>query len=270
MIIQTWEVPSVPFNLTTHKQMKRIAIIDDEADARQALRTMLASLCPEVEVCGEADSVESAYILIRNSQPHALLLDISLDDGTGFDLLDKFPNPSFQVVFTTAHDEFAITAFRYHALDYLLKPINPAELAQVIDRISKKMHDDIATRMANLMESTRTHKLEKMTLSSSEGMVFLSIDQIVHLESDGSYTTFNMMGNERHLVARPMREFEELLPEDRFFKIHQSHLVNLAFVKKILREDGGYALMENGSKVPIARRRKDEFSEAMRDRYSNR
>ncbi|HMQ47391.1 MAG TPA: LytTR family DNA-binding domain-containing protein [Saprospiraceae bacterium] len=244
--------------------MKRIAIIDDEADARQALRTMLASFCPEVEVCAEAGSVESAYMLIRNSQPHALLLDISLDGGTGFDLLDKFPHPTFQVIFTTAHDEFAIKAFRYHALDYLLKPINPMELAQAIDRISVKIPDDLATRMEHLIESARTRKIEKMTLSGSEGIVFLPVNQISHLESDGSYTTFFMMSNERHLIAKPMREFEELLPENQFFKIHQSHMVNLAYVKKILREDGGYALMENGSKVPIARRRKDEFLEQVR------
>ncbi|HPH19519.1 MAG TPA: LytTR family DNA-binding domain-containing protein [Haliscomenobacter sp.] len=244
--------------------MKRIAIIDDEPDARQLLRSMLTTLCPDVEVCGEADSVESAYVLIRQTQPHAVLLDISLEEGSGFDLLDKFPRPDFQVIFTTAHDEFALKAFRYHALDYLLKPINPVELAQTIDRVKPEIIPNHQTKINNLLESTRSKQLHKITLTSQEGMVFLQLDQIVRLESDGSYTTFYLLKQERHVVSRPMKEFEELLPKDTFFKLHQSHLINLSFVRKIIKEEGGYALMEEGGKVPIARRRKDEFFEAMR------
>ena len=248
--------------------MKRIAIIDDEPDARQALRTLLATLCPDVEICGEADSVQSAYALLRQSQPHGVLLDISMEDGTGFDLLDKFPRPSFQVIFTTAHDEFAIKAFRYHALGYLLKPINPVELAQTIDRVKMVTPEGYPARIGNLLESVHTRRLDKITLTSQEGMVFLRLDEIVRLESQGSYTTFYMLNNDRHVISHPMKYYEDLLPQDRFFKLHQSHLVNLSFVNKILREDGGYALMEDGCKVPIARRRKDEFLEVMRQRFS--
>ncbi len=244
--------------------MKRIAIIDDEQDARQLLRSMITMLCPDVEICGEADSVEGAYALIRQTNPDGILLDISLGDGVGFDLLDKFPQPNFQVIFTTAHDEFALKAFRYHALDYLLKPANPVELAQAIDRVKRNVLNDYSTKISNLLESTRSGQLNKITLTSQEGMVFLHLDQIVHLESDGSYTTFHLLNHERHVVSRPMKEFEELLPTTTFFKLHQSHLVNLSFVKKILREDGGYALMEDGCKVPIARRRKEEFLDALK------
>ncbi len=244
--------------------MKRIAIVDDEADARQLLRSMITTLCPDVEICGEADSVESAYVLIRQTQPHAVLLDISLEEENSFELLDKFKQPTFQVIFTTAHDEFALKAFRYHALDYLLKPINPVELVQTIDRIKEGYSGNYPNRVRNLLESTRSGQLNKIALSSQEGMVFLRLDQIIRIESEGSYSTFYLLNQERHVVSRPMREFEDLLPKDLFFKLHQSHLINLAFVKKILREEGGYALMEEGCKVPIARRRKDEFLETMR------
>lgn len=244
--------------------MKRIAIIDDEADARQLLRSMITTLCPDVEICGEADSVESAYVLLRQTQPHAVLLDISLEAENSFDLLDKFQQPDFQIIFTTAHDEFALKAFRYHALDYLLKPINPVELAQTIDRIKEGASSNYPARVKNLLESTRSGQLNKITLHSQEGMVFLRLDQLIRIESEGSYSTFYLLNQERHVVSRPMREFEELLPKELFFKLHQSHLINLSFVKKILREEGGYALMEEGCKVPIARRRKDEFLEAMR------
>jgi two-component system LytT family response regulator len=244
--------------------MKRIAIVDDEADARQMLRSMITTLCPDVEICGEADSVESAYVLIRQTQPHVVLLDISMEEGNGFDLLDKFKLPDFQIIFTTAHDEFALKAFRYHALDYLLKPINPAELAQTIDRVKGESSMNYPNRIRNLLENSRSGQLNKIALSSQEGMVFLRLDQLIRIESEGSYSTFYLLNQERHVVSRPMKEFEELLPKDLFFKLHQSHLINLAFVKKILREEGGYALMEEGGKVPIARRRKDEFLEAMR------
>ena len=247
--------------------MKRIAIIDDEPDARQILRTMIVSLCPGVDICGEADSVQSAYVLIRQTRPHGVLLDISMEDGTGFDLLEKFSHPTFQAIFTTAHDEFALKAFRYHALDYLLKPVNPVELAQAIDRVEVAPPEDYPTQINNLLESARNGQLDKITLSSQEGMAFLHLDQIVRLESDASYTTFFLLNQERIVVSRPMKDFEELLPEDEFFKLHQSHIVNLSFVKKILREEGGYALMENGAKVPIARRRKEEFLEVMRQRF---
>lgn len=244
--------------------MKRIVIVDDEADARQLLRSMISTLCPDVEICGEASSVDAAYVLIRQTRPHAILLDISLEEENSFDLLDKFQQPDFQIIFTTAHDKFALKAFRYHALDYLLKPINPVELAQSIDRIKMESSSNYPIRVKNLLDSTRSGQLHKITLNSQEGMIFLRLGQIIRIESEGSYSTFHLLNQERHVVSRPMREFEELLPKDFFFKLHQSHLINLSFVKKILREDGGYALMEEGYKVPIARRRKDDFLEAIR------
>lgn len=247
--------------------MKRIAIIDDEYDARESLKMLIGTLCPDVEICGEADSVRQGYAMIRQTNPEGVLLDISMEDGTGFDLLDKFPKTTFQVIFTTAHDDFALKAFRYHALDYLLKPINPVDLAQSIDRVKNTLPEDFSTRISNLLESTRTGELRKLTLTSQEGMIFLRLDQIAHLESEGSYTTFYLLNQERHVVSRPMKEFEDILPPNEFFKLHQSHLVNLSLVKKVLREEGGYALMENGCKVPIARRRKEEFLEVMRQRF---
>jgi two-component system LytT family response regulator len=244
--------------------MKRIVIIDDEPDARQALKTLIARLCPEAEVIGEADGVQSGFVLIRQCKPQAVLLDISMEDGSGFDLLDKFPKPDFQVIFTTAHDDFALRAFRYHALDYLLKPINPTELAQAIDRLEPALPADYSERILHLLESNKTQKLENITLSTQEGIVFLALNQIIRLESDGSYTTFILPNGERHLVSRPMRDFEALLPEANFCKVHQSHIINLSFVKKLLKEDGGYAQMADGSLVPIARRRKEDFIHAIR------
>jgi two-component system LytT family response regulator len=241
--------------------MIRIGLIDDEPAARQALRTLLSKLCPDVEVVGEADGVASGVKLIRQTNPHAVLLDISMEDGSGFDLLDLFPSLPFKVIFTTASDEFALKAFRYNALDYLLKPVAPKELLAALDRIGGESLEINSLKVRNALEDTRRERLERIALTSQEGLVFLHLDQIIHLESDGNYTTFYMVGKERHVVARPMRAFEELLPPAAFFRIHQSHMVHRRFVKKVLKEDGGYALMEDGSKLPLARRRKEEFFE---------
>lgn len=244
--------------------MKRIAIIDDEQDAREYLRTSLTKFCPDIEICGEADNVESAFELLRQTRPHAVLLDISLKDQTGFDLLDRFPTPPFRVIFTTAYDEFALRAFKYHALDYLLKPIMPDDLIRAVDRIGIDKNDEFTQKISHLLESTRKHKLDKIALTSQEGTVFLHLDKIIRLQSDGNYTTFYLVNSERHVISRQIREFEEMMPENEFFRLHQSHMVNVAFVKKILREDGGYAEMEDGSRLPIARRRKEEFIELVR------
>lgn len=239
--------------------MKRIALIDDEADARKVLRELL-QWCPGVEIAGEADSVASGLALLRETRPDAVFLDISMNDGTGFDLLDKFPQAPCQVVFVTAHDQFALRAFRYNALDYLVKPIDPKELLRAVERISNGFRvEDLSRQLASLLQSMQERKLEKIALYTQKGLIFLRTERIVHLQSEGSYTTFFTIENERYMVSRSIKEYETLLADAGFFRIHQSFLVNLAFVKGVLREEGGYAEMENGTKLPIARRRKDEF-----------
>jgi two-component system, LytTR family, response regulator len=239
--------------------MKRIAIIDDEADARQGLRS-LVELIPDIEIAGEADSVESGFVMLRDTRPNAVFLDISMNDGTGFDLLDRFPKPPFQIVFITAHDEFALRAFRYNALDYLMKPIDPQELLRAVERIGAGFRmEDLARQLDELLKDIRQRKLEKIALHTQEGLTYLRVNEIVHLQSDGSYTTFFTQNRERHVVSRSIREYEDLLSGDGFFRIHQSHIINLHFVKRVLREDGGYVEVATGAKLPIARRRKEEF-----------
>lgn len=237
--------------------MKRIAIIDDEADARESLRNLL-SLCPSVEMVGEADGVATGFQLLNSTKPDAVLLDISLTDGTGFDLLDRFPVLPFRVIFTTAHDAFALRAFRYHALDYLMKPIVPKELMGAVERIATTSAG-YSQQVNQLLQGIRNRSLEKIALGSQEGLVFLRLSDIVRLHSEGNYTTFFTKNKERHIVTKNIKEYEEILPSNDFCRVHQSHIVHFAFVKKYLREDGGYLEMEDGFKVPIARRRKEEL-----------
>lgn len=240
--------------------MISVVIIDDETKARTTLKQLLSSVNPTIQVTGEADSVASGLQLLSRLRPDAVFLDIQMEDGTGFDLLDRLRSIDFHVVFATAFDEFAIKAFRYHALDYLLKPIDPDDLLAVCRKLEEKNEHQLSgQQLDRLLQSMQSRRIENLALSTSEGIIYLKLTEIIRLESEGNYTYFHTTAGDRVIVSRTLKEFETLLPEERFFRTHQSHIVNLREVRKMLKEDGGYALMCDDSKVPIARRKKDEF-----------
>jgi len=243
--------------------LKKVLLVDDEPDARAVLATYLLDYCPSHRIVGQASGVEEAFRLVRETQPDLVFLDVEMTDGTGFDLLDKFPQLDFHVIFTTAFDEFALKAFRYNAVDYLLKPIAPEDFTRAVDRASQ-LHDQNLNHLLQMMKTPApVREFEKIALPSQEGLTMMELAKIVRLESDKGYTTFKSNNGEHCLVSRSIGEFEELLPNNNFLRVHTSHLINLDFVKKFLREDGGYALMADGSKVPIARRRKEQFLEML-------
>ena len=239
-------------------KMKAV-IIDDEPDARSVLRRLAADFWPECQLVGEADGVQSGVRLLRQMPADVVFLDIQLGDGTGFDLLDFFPHPPFQVVFVTAYDNFALRAFRYHAIDYLVKPVAPNEFIQAADRLKAGVPALQMPLLEPLKASFREKKVDKIVVNTSDGMSFIPLDHILRMESDGSYTTFFLNTGEKVIASRLIKEFEELLPETDFCRIHQSHIVQVKYVRKFLKEDGGYALMSNGDKIPVSRRKKDAF-----------
>jgi two-component system LytT family response regulator len=238
--------------------MLRSIIIDDEVDARKTLSVFLGQYCPQVEILAEADGVQEGYRTIMTHNPDLIFLDIQMEDGTGFDLLEKIRSPRFSVVFTTAFDEFAIKAFKYSAIDYLLKPIDPDELIEAVGKVKPddRTNED---RIHGLLENRNGRNLDRLTLSSSEGLTFVKLENIMRLESDSNYTHFFLTTGEKITVPKSLKEYEKILPLSKFFRTHQSHIVNLNYVKKYMREDGGYVLMEDGSEVLVARRRKEEF-----------
>ncbi|MBK7408669.1 MAG: response regulator transcription factor [Saprospirales bacterium] len=243
----------------------KIILVDDEAACRHTLRRFLEMQGPDVRVLGEAQSVAEGAQLLREMSPDLLLLDVQMEDGTGFDLLDRFPNLTCNVVFTTAHDDFAIRAFRYNAIDYLLKPVDPDELATAIRKARE--HQDLKTfqgQIAQLVQTATDKNFDRITLPTSAGPVFALTKDITRMETYGNYTFVYLADGERHLVSRNLKEFEEMLLQPNFFRLHQSHLVNTACVKKFLKEDGGYALMQDGTKVPVSRRRKEAFLELLK------
>lgn len=238
--------------------MLRTILIDDEADARSTLRSFIAQYCPQVAIVDEATGVKDGFRKISLHQPDLVLLDIQMEDGTGFDLLEKIKVPSFSVIFTTAFDNFAVRAFKYAAVDYLLKPIDPDELIEAIGKATRHKSGN-AERIDHLLELRQQQKIDRITLSSQDSYTVVKLDHILRLESDSNYTHFFLLGKEKITVPRSLKEFEELLPHDRFFRTHQSHIINLSYVKKFVKEEGGYVVMEDGSEVLVARRRKDDF-----------
>ena len=245
--------------------MLKIVIIDDETDARSSLRSLINTYCPDLKIVGEAHSVSSGVALIRQVQPQLVLLDIKMSDGTGFHLLDKFSQPSFRVIFITAYDDFALKAFKYNAIDYILKPIDTDELIKTIDNASQFIAKDVAyhEQVNNLIENTKQGAFEKLVLPASEGLHFIKLEDIIYLQSEGNYTQFHTQQGEKILVSKTIKSYEEILPPHIFYRIHQSYVINITYVKKYLKEDGGYALLESGVKVPISRRKKEGFLELL-------
>lgn len=238
-----------------------LVIIDDEQDAREVVRSLLNDLCPDIQVLGEAEDVPSGIELIRKAQPNVVLLDIQMGNNTGFELLDQFGAPGFQVIFYTAYDQFALKAIKYAALDYLVKPIDPKELVKAMERARLNLFKEQFSQLQirQLIKARRTKTIEKITLHTTEGLVFLRLKDILYLQSDVNYTQFFTSNNEKVMVSKTLKYFEEILPKEDFCRVHQSYILNVHSVRKVLREDGGYALLENGKKIPISRRKKETF-----------
>jgi len=244
----------------------RILLVDDEKPCRDALRIFLSTGCPEAHIVGEATSLAEACAALPEVFPDLVLLDVDLGDGTGFDLLDRFPKPNFKVVFTTAHDEFALRAFRYSALDYLLKPVEPEELVAAVHKAALPGESlEYHRQIDQLRHQTSTRRFDRITLNTGDGLLFIGTAEITRLEAQGNYSFVFLENGERHLAAQSLAGFEEILLSPPFFRTHQSHIVNTKFVRKMTKDEGDSLLMTDKSIIPLARRRKEAFIGIMKD-----
>jgi len=240
----------------------RVLIIDDHEDSREKLEYLLSRYFKEVELIPSADSGKEGIRVIQSSLPELVFLDIELGDMTGFEMLERLENIDFHIVFCTAYDKYAIKAIRYHALDYLLKPISKDDLTFAIQNVKDRsiLHSrEVLHSAADLLNNGQDYKVEKIALSTKEGYLFRPIDQIIHLDADRNYTYFHFNNEEKVLVSKPIKEYEELLITNGFFRIHHSHLVNISQIDKYIRGDGGYVVMSNGKAISVARNKKSEF-----------
>ena len=254
--------------LYNKNNMLRTVIIDDEATAREGIKRMVELyLDNEVEIVGAGSDVKSGVEAINRHSPDLVFLDIKMPDGTGFDVLNHFGKMDFDVIFITAFEEFAIKAFKFSALDYILKPIDPEELQKTLERIiHNREQKDLKFQLQNMME-TMNHGVseeKKLVLRTNDSIHVLEARKIVRVNSDGNYSTFHTVDDEPVTVSRSMVKFEGILEEFDFIRVHQSHLINLRRVKKYLKEDC-MLIMEDGSRVPVSWRKRDlllkKFSE---------
>jgi two-component system LytT family response regulator len=234
--------------------MLRTLIIDDELPVRKTLSSLLDRTCPQVEFIGEANSVKSGIQAIREKSPDLVLLDIKMDDGTGFDLLNHFETINFKIIFITAYEEFALKAFDFSAVDYILKPVNPEKLSEAVKRAEVLKNSDFDIQLDALKENINNPSglKKKLVLKNQESIFLFNLDDIVHCDSDGSYTVFFTTDEQRIIISKNLKEYDALLSGSGFLRIHRSHLINLKHIKRFDKLDGGFVVMSNGDQVPVS------------------
>jgi two-component system LytT family response regulator len=239
-------------------------IVDDEQHCIDALQTMLQKKCPEVTVLGGVNSVKEAKDLITELQPDVVFLDVEMPHQNGFELLKLFDKITFDVIFTTAYEQYALKAIKFNALDYLLKPFSVKELQDAVQKCVSRRNGQAETStsplevfLQNMKTLHQTHK--KIALPTINGLVFMPVQNIVRCESTGNYTRIFFTDKKNLMVSRPLKEFEELLTDVDFFRVHNSHLINLQQMQSYIQGEGGFALMSDGTQVEISRRRKADF-----------
>ncbi|MCG8574702.1 MAG: LytTR family DNA-binding domain-containing protein [Flavobacteriales bacterium] len=246
--------------------MIRTVIIDDENPARRLLLGMLDRLPNSpIKVVGEADDVNSGVEVIQKTKPDVIFLDVQMHEGTGFDLLQKIENVDFEVVFTTAYNQYAIQAFQFSAFGYLLKPMKLDELKVVVDRLENHLQalkEGANNRVKVLMENYQDErKIKKLIINHMKGFDVSLVEDIIRLEGDGNYTNFILTGNRKIMTSTTLGEYEELLYEHGFYRIHQSTIVNLRHITKYYKGVGGKVQMTDGEKFNVSRYRKAGFLE---------
>lgn len=241
--------------------MLNAILIDDELNGRIALKQKLHDYCPSVRVVAEAENGREGIEMIHKHHPQLVFLDIEMPEMDGFAMLANIADKKFHLVFTTAYDQYAIKAIKYAAFDYLLKPIDIDELVATIQRLADEPVPDVTEKKLETLEQNILSRpfLNKIAVPTTEGLLFFDISHIIRLEAQSNYTLIFFSDQSKLLASRTLKDFEDILPTDTFFRIHNSHMINLNFIKKYIRGDGGQVEMTSGDSILVSRRKKDEF-----------
>ncbi len=240
-------------------------IVDDEQHCIDALQAMLQKKCPEVTVLAGVNSVQDARRTIDELQPDLVFLDVEMPHQNGFELLKQYDRIFFDVIFTTAYEQYALKAIKFNALDYLLKPFSVQDLQEALrkfqERRAAKAGDPAIAPLEVFLQNMKTMQQtnKKIALPTINGLVFMPVQNIVRCESTGNYTKLFFTDRKQLLVSKPLKEFEELLTDVDFFRVHNSHLINLQQMESYIQGEGGFALMSDGTQVEVSRRRKADF-----------
>jgi two-component system, LytTR family, response regulator len=228
---------------------------------RDTLIKLLEMHCPDVLVVGQASGVVTGAAAINEFHPDLVFLDIQMKDGTGFDLLYNLPSIDFKVIFVTAYDKYALQAFRCSAVDYLLKPVNPELLTDAVKRAGQMIQEHFNLQMRALEENLKSvnNQHKKIIIKTTENIHLLDMKSIISCESENSYTTIHTAGGDKILVSKTLKDYEDMLADCGFYRVHKSYLINLLQIKRFERQDGGYIVMSNDLKIPVASRKRDEL-----------
>ncbi|MEZ5195601.1 MAG: LytTR family DNA-binding domain-containing protein [Bacteroidales bacterium] len=251
------------FRKKSDLNMLRTIIIDDEAHMRQTLEKMVSRFCPNLKLVGMADGVKSGVEAIQKYHPELVLLDIKMNDGTGFDLLKKLESVDFKVIFITAYDQYAVKAFKFSAIDYLLKPVDPDELSEAAKKAENILQKDFNTQLETLEENMRMDDRanKRIILKTFDNIHLVKIRNINYCESEGSYSAIHLLDGKKIMVSNTLKEYDELLKDAGFYRVHKSYLINMRHIERFEKADGGNVVLENECKIPVASRKREELME---------
>lgn len=244
--------------------MIKAVILDDELHSIETLQWKLENYCPDVKITTTFNDPVKAVDYLKSNPPDLLFLDIEMPMLNGFDVLEELGNNlAFDVIFTTAYDQFGIQAVKASALDYLLKPVQNKELKEAVEKYKSKSNDEVRSgQIKGLLENVKTARTggtQKIALATKESIEFVNPNEIIVCTSDSNYTMLYLLNNRKKLISKTLKEFEGLLRPHNFYRSHNSHLVNLAEIKEFIRGDGGYLVMKNGMKVPVSKNKREEL-----------
>lgn len=239
----------------------RSIIIDDEEHAQRSLSKLLSWVAEDIEIVATCSSGTEGLLSILEHKPQLVFLDIEMPRMSGFDMLSKVKERDFLVVFVTAYDEYAVKAFDESAIDYILKPIDEERLEEAIEKVKKMInHDSKQEKLEELvtqLHNSKNYSFNKISLPTAEGLEFIEIEQILRLESSGNYTEVYTIDGQKLLISKTMKDIASKLPEELFIRPHNSHIINLQFIKKYIRGNGGQIILEDNSNIPVSRNNKD-------------
>ena len=243
----------------------RTVVIDDESKARDILIKLLQVVAPEIEVVDQAASAAAGWEAIQREKPDLVFLDVEMPQGSGFDLLERFAEAPFKVIFTTAYGHYAIKAIRFAAMDYLLKPIDADELRTAIDTVKGQLSGNTVENesIRSLIHNLRSPAAKKVAIPDMEGITFVQLQEIIRCEADRNYTVVYLDCGTKIVSSKALKEYERLFTDFNFMRLHHSHLINLNHVKRYQKGDGGLVVMSDDSTVDVSRRRKAVFLEKL-------
>jgi len=241
--------------------MIRTLIIDDESNNRRKVRELLGNNFPRVSVIGEADGVNTGIEAIAVHSPDLVLLDIRMEDGNAFDLLNHIGNINFKIIFITAYEEYALKAIKFSALDYLMKPVLLEELRTAIEKAEKQIMTDLNVQLAELSNNLKPSENKRIILRTMEKLHLVPVQEIIRCEADRNYTSFFLQDKRIIMVSGSIKDYEEILSEQGFFRVHKSHIINLSYVDSFVKSDGGSVLLTDDSNIPVSMRKKNQLIE---------